>query len=215
VAHLGVLFLDELSLYRKDVLEALRAPLEDGAVRIARSGGVVVYPCRFALVGAMNPCPCGYLGDARRSCRCSRYQIEWHRSRLSGPLLDRIDIHVTMARLDGAELLNPSPTESSSEVRRRVEEARVIQLSRYGSSVSTNASVSRSQLDDSIALSSAARSLLGVAVESLGLSGRGLDRVLRIARTLADLDGGGPVGEDHIGESLAYRVADRDPGAAA
>jgi magnesium chelatase family protein len=107
LAHLGVLFLDELSLYRKDALEALRAPLEDGVVRIARSAGVIAFPCRFALVGAMNPCPCGYLGDARRACRCTRHQLELHRARLSGPLLDRIDIHVTMARLEQAELLGP------------------------------------------------------------------------------------------------------------
>ncbi len=212
LAHLGVLFLDELSLYRKDALESLRAPLEDGVVRIARSAGVIAFPCRFSLVGAMNPCPCGYLGDARRACRCTRHQLELHRSRLSGPLLDRIDIHVTMARLEQAELLGAPAAETSADVRRRVEAARAVQCERYGSSVATNASASRARFDAAVALTDGARRLLRVAIESLGLSGRGLDRVVRMARSLGDLAASATVDEDHVGEALAYRVPERDAG---
>jgi magnesium chelatase family protein len=207
-----VLFLDELSLYRKDALESLRAPLEDGVVRIARSAGVIAFPCRFSLVGAMNPCPCGYLGDARRACRCTRHQLELHRARLSGPLLDRIDIHVTMARLEHGEILGAPATETSDDVRRRVEGARTVQRERYNSLVATNASAARARFDASVALTDSARRLLQLAVESLGLSGRGLDRVVRMARTLADLAGAESVDEDHVGEALAYRVTERDAG---
>jgi magnesium chelatase family protein len=212
LAHLGVLFLDELSLYRKDALESLRAPLEDGVVRLARSAGVIAFPCRFSLVGAMNPCPCGYLGDARRACRCTRHQLELHRARLSGPLLDRIDIHVTMARLEQAELLGAPAAETSAEVRCRVEAARAVQCERYDSSVATNASVSRACFDATVALTDGARRLLRVAIESLGLSGRGVDRVVRMARTLADLAATATVDEDQVGEALAYRAPEGDPG---
>jgi magnesium chelatase family protein len=212
LAHLGVLFLDEMSLYRKDALEALRAPLEDGVVRLARSGGVIAFPCRFSLVGAMNPCPCGYLGDARRACRCTRHQLDLHRARLSGPLLDRIDIHVTMARLEQSELLGAPATETSADVRRRVEAARALQCDRYDSATTTNASVPRARFEATAALNEGARRLLRAAIESLGLSGRGLDRVVRLARTLADLGSAAKVDEDHVGEALAYRAPERDAG---
>jgi magnesium chelatase family protein len=142
LAHLGVLFLDEISLYRRDVLESLRGPLEDGVVRIARSGGVISYPCRFSLIGAMNPCPCGFRGDESRPCDCTGPEIQRYRSRLSGPLLDRFDMQVVMTRLTKKELLGPPEGESSATVRARVERARTVQAERYGSSIVTNASAS-------------------------------------------------------------------------
>ena len=205
LAHNGVLFLDELSLYRRDVLEALRAPLEEGIVRIARSGGVIAYPCRFALVAAMNPCGCGYLGDSMRACRCSEHQLQIYRSKLSGPLLDRIDIHVGMARLGKGELLGAGDGESSADVATRVAAARAAQALRYQPAQLTNASAPKAQLEAGLELTSGARSGLGMAIDALALSGRGLDRALRVARTIADLDGRPQVAEDDVSEALSYR----------
>ena len=215
LAHHGVLFLDELSLYRKDVLETLRAPLEEGVIRIARSGGVITFPCRFSLIAAMNPCPCGYLGDSRRACRCSAWQLEGYRSKLSGPLLDRFDMQVTMARLGRKELLGEPDGESSYEIRKRVESARALQAERYSSTTVTNASATKAQLESAIELSASARHTLGSAIDSLALSGRGLDRVLRVGRTLADLEQRGGVIDDDIAEALAHRALGGDSGVAA
>ncbi|MDQ3751543.1 MAG: YifB family Mg chelatase-like AAA ATPase [Actinomycetota bacterium] len=214
LAHHGVLFLDELTLYRTDVLESLRAPLEEGRVRIARAGGAICYPCRFSLVAAMNPCPCGYAGDSLRTCRCSHHSLEVYRARLSGPLLDRFDIQLAMARPSKGDLLGPPQGESSEVVRRRVEAARVLQADRYDSPRTTNASASKRQLEQACSLAGPARAMIGLAVDSLALSGRGIDRVLRVARTLADLAGSEEVGEEQIGEAISYRTLD-DVGAGA
>jgi magnesium chelatase family protein len=203
LAHHGVLFLDEIALYRSDVLETLRGPLEEGVVRIARSGGAISYPCRFSLVGAMNPCPCGYLNDTRKQCRCSTVRLESYRSKLSGPLLDRFDLQVEMERLTRDELLGSPGGESSATIRARVELARELQHARYGSSAKTNCSANLSM--DDVALSRAGRSMLADAVESLSLTGRGLVRVLRVARTIADLACSESIGEEHLGEALTYR----------
>jgi magnesium chelatase family protein len=208
LAHHGVLFLDEVTLYRKEALEALRAPLEDGVVRIARSAGTIQFPCSFALIGAMNPCPCGYLGDSRRACRCSSKQVEVYRSRLSGPFLDRFDLHVVMARLAKCEVLNPAPGETSGAVRARVEAARAVQARRYGSKLVTNASAPTGRFEASLALSLEGRSTLDAALDFLTLSGRGVDRVVRVARSLADLDGVDEVAPEHVAEALAYRSHD-------
>ena len=208
LSHHGVLFLDELTLFRKEALEALRAPLEDGAVRIARSAGTICFPCSFALVAAMNPCPCGYLGDVRRACRCSLKQVEDYRARLSGPFLDRFDLHVVMARLGKRELLERAPGEHSDHVRARVGGARSAQARRYGSKVLTNSSAPGSLLEDGLAMSGEGRSTLETALDVLALSGRGLDRVVRVSRTLADLDGAITVDGAHVAEALAYRSHD-------
>jgi magnesium chelatase family protein len=215
LAHHGVLFLDELTLYRKEALEALRAPLEDGVVRIARSAGTIRFPCSIALVAAMNPCPCGYLGDARRACRCRPKQVEDYRARLSGPFLDRFDLHVVIARLGKRELLERSPGEPSDSVRARVGAARTAQARRYESKLVTNASAPGSRLEDGLEMSSEGRSTLEAALDYLALSGRGLDRVVRVSRTLADLDGATTVGGEHVAEALAYRSHDDAGGAVA
>lgn len=215
LAHHGVLFLDELTLYRTEVLESLRGPLEEGRVRIARAGGAICYPCRFSLIAAMNPCPCGYAGDSLRACRCSRHALDIYGAKLSGPLLDRFDIQISMARPSKGELLGPPRGESSEAVRRRVETARALQVERYGSTRTTNASASKRALEKACRLSAPARALVGLAVDSLALSGRGIDRVLRVARTLADLGGRDDVGEEQVGEAISYRTLDGDSGVAA
>jgi magnesium chelatase family protein len=206
LAHHGVLFMDELTLYRRDALEGLRAPIEDGMVRIARSAGAISYPCRFSLVAAMNPCPCGYLGDGDRHCACSEPQLATYRARLSGPLLDRFDIQADMARLGKYELLGESREEPSERVRERVERARFIQANRYGSPRITNASAASRQVTAAVKPSPTGTAMLEVAIESLSLSGRGLDRVRRLARTIADLAGSPEVLDDHIAEALTHRA---------
>lgn len=210
----GVLFLDELPLFRRDVLDALRGPLEDGVVRIARSGGLVTLPARFSLVGAMNPCPCGFYGSAERVCLCSEPRFRSYRTRISGPLMDRFDIQAGVGRLGRAELLGAEDGEPSAAVRARVEGARAMQAGRYGSTLVTNASVPRAALDGHVRLSSGGRAMLGDAIDALKLTGRGLDRVRRLARTIADLEGSGEVSEAHLGDALMFRTNDTEGEAA-
>lgn len=200
--------MDELSLYRRDVLESLRAPLEDGHVRIARSSGALTFPCRFSLVAAMNPCPCGYAGDKQRSCRCSDQDILRYWGRLSGPLLDRIDIQCEVQRLSKEDLLGESHGETSATLCERVELARLAQADRYGSPLLTNASVPMKELQKTMSLDKGSRACLSTFIDSLGLSGRGFTRVLRIARTVADLEGSEEVTSDHIQDAIARRLTD-------
>lgn len=204
LAHNGVLFMDELPLFRRDVLESLRGPLEDGVVRIARSGGVVTFPCRFSLVAAMNPCPCGYGSDSEL-CRCSVHVVHSYESRVSGPLLDRFDIHLKMTRLNANDLLRHSGGEPSSVIRNRVEAARELQRERYGSPSATNASVTKSVLMQRGCFRAEVFDYLRLAVDDRRLTGRGIDRVLRVARTVADLAGAPEVGEDAIGLAIGFR----------
>ncbi|MGH3118597.1 MAG: ATP-binding protein, partial [Gaiellales bacterium] len=208
LAHRGVLFLDELSLFRRDALESLRGPLEEGVVRIARSGGVVTYPASFSLIAATNPCPCGYASSSHRGrgCRCTMRQLTAYQSVLSGPLLDRIDLQITLGRVSKEQLLEPSGGERSSFVRERVEKARLMQLERYGSATRTNANAPRRELDSFVDGNPSTKRLLGRAIDRHDLSGRGLTRVLRVARTIADLEGAGDVVAHHIDEALAFRV---------
>ncbi len=206
LGHLGVLFLDELPLYRRDVLESLRGPLEEGWIRVVRMAGSVLYPCRFTLIAAENPCPCGYLDDSKRCCTCTQLQLANYRARLSGPLRDRFDMEISMRRVERADLLESGPGESSSDIRERVISARRVQTRRYGSPRKTNASVSQAELDRSISLTQTALTTLGWAMDSLNLTGRGVVRVMRVARTVADLQGDGAVTDAHIFRALDLRL---------
>ncbi len=206
LAHHGVLFLDEISLYRKEVLESLRSPLEDGVIHIARSGGSISFPCRFSLIAAMNPCGCGFYGDSKIECRCSPFALERYANKLSGPLIDRFDMLALMTRLSKEELLGPPDGEPSELIRRRVAAAREIQTTRYGSSTVSNASVPEDQLRPHVCVEASSRKALEHAMDTTFVSGRGLNRVLRIARTIADLAGCAEINEDHVGEALYLRL---------
>ncbi|HEV2755910.1 MAG TPA: YifB family Mg chelatase-like AAA ATPase [Actinomycetota bacterium] len=208
LANHGVLFMDELPLFRRDVLESLRAPLEDGLVRIGRSGGLLTFPCRFSLIGAMNPCPCGFLGDGKRTCRCSEQALRAYRARVSGPLLDRFDLQIGMQRVRGRDLLETGDGEPSAVVRERVEAARALQRERYGSATATNASVSRTRLRRNGSFDPPALAPLRPYVDAGTLTGRGVERVLRVARTMADLAASPSVTHDHVARALAFRVED-------
>ena len=214
LAHHGVLFLDELPLFRGEVLESLRVPLETGTVRIARSAGAISYPSRFSFIAAMNPCPCGYASDTKRSCRCPEHRLAAYRSKLSGPFIDRMDLAVTLSRLTREELLGEPQGDSSSYIRARVEDARGFQARRWGECL-TNASVPPGRLRQGIRLSSEARTMVGDAIDNLGLTGRGLDRLLRVARTIADLVGEPEVTSAHLGNAVSYRLQADGAGVAA
>jgi magnesium chelatase family protein len=215
LAHHGVLFLDELTEFRRDAIEGLRQPLEDGRVVVTRAVGSVEFPARFMLVGAANPCPCGFEGDPGRACRCLPNRVAAYRSKLSGPLLDRIDIKLPVPRLAKGELLGQSPGEGSAAVRSRVEEARARQRARYaGTPILCNAQLPGPLARREARLSLDAEALLARAVDALALSGRGFDRALKVARTVADLDGSSSVAGRHLSEALSYRVDLREQEAA-
>ncbi len=205
LAHRGVLFLDELPEFSRAALEVLRQPLEDGYVTISRVAATVTYPARFTLVCSMNPCPCGYAGDRRRVCRCSAGQIERYQSRISGPLLDRIDLFVDVPRLTSEKLRGSGAAETSEEIRARVTAARKVQLARQG--VANAALVGRRRLREVCALGGDAETLFSRAIDRMGLSGRAHDRVLRVARTVADLAGEEKIAIEHVAEALNYRRA--------
>lgn len=207
LAHNGVLFLDEVTEFRRDSLEGLRQPLEDGHVVIARASGAVEFPARFTLVAASNPCPCGFDGDPQRACRCLPNRVAQYRQRLSGPLLDRIDLQLSVPRLSRAELLGSDPGEPSATIRERVEAARERQRTRLVATPWTcNAQMPGNLARREARLTEAATTLLSVAVESLALSGRGFDRAVKVARTIADLAGAERVDQEHMAESLGYRT---------
>jgi magnesium chelatase family protein len=208
LAHRGVLFLDELPEFRRHVLEAMRQPLEDGEVVIARAGRTVAYPSDVMLVAAMNPCPCGHHGAGTRRCRCTAHELVTYRRRISGPLLDRIDLHVDVPALPPA-LLGTGGGEPSAEVRGRVVRARALQGERSGR---PNARLRGAALRRWCAPDDAGRRLLQAAVERLGLSARAHDKVLRVARTIADLGGSDAVRAEHVGEAIQYRALDRPLG---
>jgi magnesium chelatase family protein len=208
LAHHGVLFLDEMPEFSRHVLEVLRQPLEEGAVTIARVSRTDVFPARFMLVGAMNPCPCGYLGDAVRPCRCTPQQIERYRSRLSGPLRDRLDLTVEVPALPPDVLALGPPGESSADVRARVVSARERQWRRYArDGFRTNAQLTPALMPQHCALDRGAARLLEAAATKMALSARGYDRVRKVARTIADLAGADDLGADHVAEALQFRMA--------
>jgi magnesium chelatase family protein len=207
LAHHGVLFLDEVTELQRNALEGLRQPLEEGRVVVTRAAGTVVFPARFALVAAANPCPCGYNGDPRRTCECPPHRVLAYRLKLSGPLLDRVDLRLDVPRLSKSELLGEETGEPSARVRARVEEARDRQRRRFaGTGIRSNAEMPGSLARREVHLTAAAASLLSRAVDRLALSGRGFDRALRVSRTIADLAGDEGVDARHVSEALSYRA---------
>ena len=211
LAHRGVLFLDELPEFRRNVLEVLRQPLEDGHVVISRANASTDFPSRFMLVAAMNPCPCGYLGDTTKECRCSPSQIAKYRSRISGPLLDRIDLQIEVPAVKVGELTAAANGEASSTIRQRVITARKIQRERFSDikRVWCNADIPTGKLDEVCSMEPGAREFLRAMLEALGFSARAHNRVLKVARTIADLAGGGPIAIEHLQEAVQYRSLDR------
>lgn len=209
LAHNGVLFLDELPEFRSDVLEVLRQPLEDGTVTVSRVAGAVTFPSRFMLVCAMNPCKCGWYGHPSGRCRCSPNEVRRYQSRISGPLLDRIDIIVEVPALEYEELRRKNPAESSSDIRQRVNEARAVQRARFsGDETMCNAHMGTKELRQFCGLSPEGEELMRDAFDTMGLSARSHDRILRVARTIADLDGAEEIGVEHIAEAIQYRSFD-------
>ena len=207
LAHHGVLFLDEMPEFSRHVLEVLRQPLEEGSVAIARAARTVVFPARFVLAGAMNPCPCGFAGDPNRECRCTPQQIARYRSRLSGPLRDRLDLTVDVPALPPDVLGSTASGEASDLVRARVVAARECQRARYGASgPGTNAELTSALMARHCRLDRSGLRILGAAVERLALSARGYDRVRRVARTIADLEGAEDIHSDHLAEALQFRM---------
>jgi len=217
LAHLGVLFLDELSLFPRHVLESLRQPLEDGHVTLARAASALRFPARFMLVAATNSCPCGYAGDPGRDCRCTAADLDRHQARLSGPLADRIDLHVHVRRVPPEALDARDGQITSAELAARVADARARQRARYArthraaedAAAATNASVPARTLATSARLDRDARALLLSAAERLRLSARSYHRVLRVARTIADLDENSEIEAAHVAESLRFRPPER------
>ena len=210
MAHHGVLFLDEFPEFRKNVLEALRQPLEDGRVTITRSSVTVTYPARFMLVAAMNPCPCGYYGDQRRSCRCSPQQIRQYQGKISGPLLDRIDIHIEVPAVGYRELTGRYAGEPSEAIKARIDRARAVQKKRFPAGrMPLNARMTDREIRETCRVGEESSRLLEMAMEKLGLSARAYTRILKVARTIADLDGPADIGPSHVAEAIQYRTLDR------
>lgn len=208
LAHRGALFLDEMVEFPRQVLEVLRQPLEDGEITISRASHSVKYPAKFILIGAMNPCPCGFLGDKEKQCTCSDFQINRYISKLSGPLLDRIDLQIDVPRLTPAELLNSEPSkESSSDIRKRVINARNIQLERYkNEKILTNSELTSKLIKKYCQLDSQSQEIMKSAIVKYQLSGRRYDRILKIARTIADLDSSKEISAIHLTQALQFRM---------
>lgn len=210
LSHNGVLFLDELPEFSRSAMEVLRQPIEDGRVTISRASGAVSYPCSVMLVAAMNPCPCGYFGHPTRRCVCSAGAVSRYLSRVSGPLLDRLDLHIEVPAVEFDKLDSSLPSEPSSSIKQRVDAARAIQNDRYrGTAISCNARITPECLHTICVLSDDARNLFKHAFETIGLSARAYDRILKVARTIADLDGSEQIQAVHAAEAVQYRALDR------
>ncbi|MEB3308838.1 MAG: YifB family Mg chelatase-like AAA ATPase [Snowella sp.] len=211
LAHRGVLFLDELTEFKRNVLEFLRQPLEDGYVTISRTRQSVLFPAQFTLVASTNPCPCGYFGDTIQACSCSPRQREMYWAKLSGPLMDRIDLQVTVSRLKPEEMTRQSAGEDSQSIRDRVKQARQIAQARFieEKSIKSNAEMQSSHLRKFCQLDETSRSLLEGAIRKLGLSARAMDRILKVSRTIADLAESEKIQSHHVAEAIQYRTLDR------
>lgn len=210
LAHNGVLFLDELPEFSRTAMEVLRAPLEDGKLTISRAAGSVTYPCSFTLVAAMNPCPCGYFGHPTKRCTCSPGAAKRYLGKISGPMLDRFDLHIEVPPIEYKELRGNSDEETSAQILKRVNAARKLQAERYkGTSVTCNARLTPDMIKKYCRLTEDANMLFGIAFEKMGMSARAYDRILKVARTLADLDGTEVINADQIAEALQFRSLDR------
>jgi magnesium chelatase family protein len=210
LAHNGLLFLDELPEFDRNTLEILRQPLEDSEVSISRASGRIVYPASFMLVAAMNPCPCGMYGHPVKKCICNEKIVAKYLSKISGPLLDRIDLHVEVMPLAYSELASEASEESSESIRKRVKLAREIQLQRFkGTDIRSNARITPNKLQAFCKLQPEAETLIAKAFEKLGLSARAYDRILKVARTIADLDSSEIIKKQHISQAIQYRSLDK------
>lgn len=210
LAHLGVLFLDELPEFKRDVLEVMRQPLEDRKVTISRANGTLTFPANFMLVCAMNPCPCGYYGDTLKECTCTQPKIHQYRQKISGPLMDRIDLHVNVPRVPFDKLRHPTEGEKSYVIRERVNRARQRQAKRFvGTDIWANAQMGEKEIREFCRIPEDAMTLLKRAVDSLGLSARAYNRIFKIARTIADLDDSDEIHTAHVAEAIQYRMLDR------
>lgn len=210
LAHNGILFLDELPEFSRPTLEILRQPLEDKEVTISRASGTVTYPCSFMLLAAMNPCPCGYAGHPTRECICSKKQVQSYISRISGPLLDRFDIHVEVAPVEFEHLSSTAKEESSEAVRERVQAAREIQQKRFaGTDITCNARITSDIFHEVCPITDAGNELLKNVFEKMGLSARAYDRIVKVARTIADMDGSEMIDKAHIAKAVQFRTLDR------
>jgi magnesium chelatase family protein len=210
LAHHGVLFLDELPEFKRNALEALRQPLEDGSVTITRASVTATYPAEFMLVAAMNPCPCGYYGDSKKVCRCSPQQIRQYQTRISGPLMDRIDIHIEVPSVKYRDLTGKSVSESSADIMKRVNRARGMQERRFsGQNIRFNARMFDKQIKEHCVIDADSQKLIEMAIDRLGLSARAYTKILKIARTIADLDEEESIRSSHIAEAIQYRNLDR------
>jgi magnesium chelatase family protein len=212
LSHNGVLFLDELPEFRRSTLEVLRQPLEDGKVTISRAAGTVTFPALALLVAAMNPCQCGFYGDSKRACRCSSVMIQRYRQPISGPLLDRIDLHVDVPLVDYKALTNNEPSEASADIRARVEQARAIQAERFKGQkgIHTNCAMNPRLIKKHCQLDASSSALLENVISELSFSARAHDRILKFARTLADLQGVDSISIDNLLEAINYRTLDRN-----
>ena len=207
LAHNGVLFLDESPEFRKNVLEVLRQPLEDNSVTISRAAHSLTFPANFLLIPALNPCPCGYLGDIKHNCTCTPTQVQRYESRLSGPLLDRIDMHLEVPSVPFKKMTEKTNGESSAEIKKRVDKARAIQKKRYSrrKKIYCNGHMGPKDIKKFCNIDGTTRNMLEGAVEKLGLSARAYHRILKLARTIADLDGAENIQSSHVAESVQYR----------
>lgn len=210
LANNGVLFLDELAEFSRNTLEILRQPLEDKKVTISRASGTVTYPCSFMLIAAMNPCPCGYYGNPNHECRCSKNQVAAYLSKISGPMLDRFDIHCRINPVDFSSISSVKKEESSAEIRERVQRAREIQNQRYkGTGITCNAAIEDSIINDVCVLTDEARETLRDVFDKMGLSARGYNRILKLARTIADMEAAEVIDRQHVARAVQFRSLDR------